>query len=308
MQIHRQVLENGATLLLLEMHQAPVVSLNICLRVGSRYESDAEAGICHLIEHMLFKGTSRLRPGEVAGRIEASGGDINAYTSFDETVYYCTLSSRHFETGLDILSDAVLNSTFDPEELSREKEVVIEEILRSKDSPSKMLSEALFEKAFPQHNYGRPIIGFKETVQGFSREKIMEFYRSWYVPENMVIVAAGDFKTEQALGLAERIFGGLPAHPSPRVEKIQEAEATAAQAVVLSSPIQGSTMMLGFPTPQLDHTDIPALDILSHMLGEGESSRLELKVKERRGLVNSIYSYVYSPQEPGLFTFGYNLP
>lgn len=308
LQINRQILPNGTTLLLVESRQAPVVSINICVRVGSRHETDREAGICHLIEHMLFKGTERLGPGEVAKRIEASGGDVNAYTSFDETVYYCTLASRHFEAGLDILSDAVLNSVFDPDELAREKEVVIEEILRSKDSPSKVLSEALFEKAFPTHNYGRPIIGFKETVQGFPREMILDFYRSWYVPENMVVVLAGDFKTERALDLCRKVFGQLPARPSPRGAGAQEATQNEARSVVLTNPIQGSTMMLGYHVPALDHADIPALDILSHILGEGESSRFELNIKERKGLVNSIYSYVYSPADPGLFAVGYNLP
>ncbi len=306
--IQREILPNGLTLLLLESHQAPVVSLNICVRVGSRFETDQEAGLCHLIEHMLFKGTPRLGPGEVAKKIEASGGDVNAYTSFDETVYYCTMASRHFEAGLDILSDAVLNSVFDPEELAREKEVVIEEILRSKDSPGKVLSEALFEKAFRKHNYGRPIIGFKETVQGFSRDKILDFYRSWYVPENMVVVAAGDFKNEHARRLCEKIFGNLPAQASPKANPGHEEPQTEARSVVLTNPIQGSTMMMGYHVPALEHPDIPALDILSHILGEGESSRLELNIKERKGLVNSIYSYVYSPADPGLFTLGYNLP
>ncbi|MCE9624839.1 MAG: insulinase family protein, partial [Deltaproteobacteria bacterium] len=308
LQIQRQVLPNGLTLLLLETHQAPVVAINICVRVGSRYETDQEAGICHLIEHMLFKGTERLGPGEVAKKIEASGGDVNAYTSFDETVYHCTLASRHFEAGLEILSDAVLNSTFDPEELSREKEVVIEEILRSKDSPGKVLSEAMFEKAFPNHNYGRPIIGFKETVQGFPREKIVDFYRSWYVPENMVVIVAGDFKTEATQKRCEKIFGGLPGTPSPKGESSVETPQKEPRSVVLTNPIQGSTMMMGYHVPALDHEDIPALDILSHILGEGESSRLELKIKERQGLVNSVYSYVYSPADPGLFAVGYNLP
>lgn len=308
LKINRQVLPNGTTLLLIETHQAPVVSINICVRVGSRFETEQEAGICHLIEHMLFKGTERLGAGEVAKRIEANGGDVNAYTSFDETVYYCTLASRHFEAGLDILSDAVLNSVFDPDELGREKEVVIEEILRSKDSPGKVLSEAMFQKAFPTHNYGRPIIGFQETVKGFSRDKILDFYRSWYVPENLVVVMAGDFKTDRALELCQKIFGKLPALATPRAACAQEVSQEKARSVVLTNPIQGSTMMMGYHVPGLDHADIPALDILSHILGEGESSRLELNIKERKGLVNSVYSYVYSPADPGLFAVGYNLP
>ena len=299
---------NGCTLLLLETHQAPVVSLNICVRVGSRHETDQEAGVCHLIEHMLFKGTPSLKPGELAQKIEGSGGDVNAYTSFDETVYYCTLASRHFETGLNVLSEAVLESIFDPDELAREKEVVIEEILRSKDSPTKVLSEAVFQKAFPQHNYGRPIIGFKETVQGFPREMIVNFWKRWYVPENLVVVAAGDFKTEHAFKRCEQIFGSLPKLTVPTGACVPEGPQTKARAVVLSGPIQGSNMMMAYHVPGLDHPDIPALDCLSHILGEGESSRLEIKIKERKGLVNSIYSYAYSPQDPGLFVVGYSLP
>ena len=308
LQPHRELLPNGATLLLVESHQAPVVSINICVRVGSRYETDEEAGICHLIEHMLFKGTDKMGAGEVAKRIEASGGEVNAYTSFDETVYYCTMASRHFETGLEVLSDAVLRSVFEPEELAREKEVVIEEILRSKDSPGKVLSEALFQKAFNKHTYGRPIIGFKETVQGFSRDKILDFYRAWYVPENMVVVVAGDFNGEKTLELLRRTFGALPSKPSPKVHVHDEPEQGEPRAVALTNPIQGSTMMLGFHVPGLEHADIPALDVLSHILGEGESSRLDFNVKERRGLVNSIYSYVYAPHDPGLFTVGFTLP
>jgi len=294
--------------MLVETHQAPVVSINICVRVGSRYENDSEAGICHLIEHMLFKGTEKIGPGEVAKRIEASGGDVNAYTSFDETVYYCTLASRHFQAGLDILSDAVLNSIFDPEELAREKEVVIEEILRSKDSPGKVLSEAIFQKAYPRHTYGRPIIGFAETVRGFSRDTIINFWKKWYVPENIVVVIAGDFPSATALKRCEEIFTDLPAGKSVKAEIKQEVPQTEPRAVVLTNPVQGSNMLLAYHVPALDHGDIPALDILSHIFGEGESSRLEINLKERKGLVNSVYSYVYSPQDPGLMVVGYTLP
>lgn len=306
--LQRHVFKNGLTALVVETHQAPVASINICVRVGSRLETDQEAGICHLIEHMLFKGTKKMGPGEVAKRIEASGGDVNAYTSFDETVYYCTLASRHFEAGLDILSDAVLESVFDTEELSREKEVVIEEILRSKDSPSKVLSQAIFQAAFPKHTYGRPIIGFTETVRGFSRDTIVDFWKRWYQPENIVVSIAGDFKSDHALKRCEEIFGGLRNNAGGSAKVQAEDPQTKPRAVVLTNPVQGSSMMLAYPIPALNHLDIPALDILSHILGEGESSRLEINTKERQGLVNSIYSYVYSPQDPGLMVVGYSLP
>ncbi len=306
-QTQRHQYPNGLTLLLVETHQAPVVSINICVRVGSRYEADHEAGLCHLLEHMLFKGTKKLKPGEVAKIIEAHGGDVNAYTSFDETVYYCTLSSRHAERGLEVLSDAVLNSLIDPEELDREREVVLEEILRGKDNPNKVLSEALFEKSYRHHRYGRPIIGFAETVRGFPQKKVYDFYRRWYVPENIVVVLAGDFQSATIRKQCDRIFGTLKKSPSPKEKIIFEKPQKRTQTLILKKPVSGTSVAMAFHAPQLDHEDIPALDVLSHLLGEGESSRLDMEVKERLGLVTSIYSYVYTPQHPGLFMIGYSL-
>jgi zinc protease len=306
--VQREILSNGVTLLFVETHQAPVTSINICLRVGSRMETDEEAGICHLIEHMLFKGTEKLPPGDVARLIEAGGGDVNAYTSFDETVYYCTLSSRYTDRGLEVLSDAVLNSIIDQTELDREREVVVEEILRGKDSPTKVLSEEIFAKAFPHHNYGRPIIGFEKTVRGFSRQTILDFYHRWYTPKNMVVVIAGDFKTTKMRKRCERIFGGLRSNGTPQGENKTEKPQKIPRALTIANPIQGSHMALAYHTPELEHEDVPALDILSHILGEGESCRLDMEVKEKRGLVNGIYSYVYSPKDPGLFYLGYSLP
>lgn len=307
-QIVREQLPNGLTLLFLENHQAPVTSINICVRVGSRYETNTEAGICHLIEHMLFKGTPKLAPGELAKQIEASGGDVNAYTSFDETVYYCTLSSRHSVKGLKIMADAVLNSLIDSTELDREREVVIEEILRGKDSPSRVLSEALFDKAYQNHHYGRPIIGFEKNIRNFSRDFVYNFYRRWYVPENMVVVIGGDFKTETMRQHCQEIFASLPKRKPPSNPCPLEKPQRSARAVTVQNPVQGHNMAMGFHSPALEHTDIASLDILSHVLGEGENSRLGQEVYEKRGLVNGISSYVYSPADPGLFYIAYSLP
>ncbi len=305
--IERHIFPNGLTLLMIENHQAPVLALNICLRVGSRYETNAEAGICHLIEHMLFKGTLKRGPGDIAYQIEASGGDINAYTSFDETVYYCTLSSRHQNKGIEVLADAVLNSTIDAVELEREKEVVIEEIRRGMDSPSRVLSEAVFSKVFQKHNYGRPIIGYEKTVRGFSQKKILDFYHQWYVPENMVVVVSGDFKSSSMFKLCEKLFGSLKNKKPPIRRSQKEPTQNHMRTVSLQKNVQGTHIDLAFPIPAIDHPDIPALDVLSHILGSGESARLDLKLRENRALVNSIYSYAYTPQEPGLFLVGCTL-
>lgn len=296
------------TVLLVENHASPVVAINACFRVGSVVESDEESGICHLIEHMIFKGTPTRKAGQIAASIEAAGGDINAYTSFDETVYYCSVSSRYFEEGLDILTDAVLNPLFETEELEREKPVVIEEINRSHDNPSKVLSEALFKTVYKVHPYGRPIIGTKETVMSFTHEKLMEFYRRWYVPQNLVFVVSGDFNSEIALNKIKKIFQDYANTPPPSLQIPIEPFQNENRSVFLSKNFESYYVQLAFPIPDLAHADLPALDILSHLLGEGLSSRLERRIKENKSLVDSIYSYAYTPKNPGVFVIGYTTP
>ncbi len=298
-------LENGMTLLLIENHQSPVVAFNACFRVGSTVETAEEAGICHLIEHMIFKGTPTRAAGQIAASIEAAGGEINAYTSFDETVYYCTLSSRYFEEGLDILSDAVLNPLFDETELAREKPVVLEEIKRSHDNPGKLLAENLFALAYTQHPYGKPIIGYPETVKSFTRQKLLDFYHHWYVPENLVFVVSGDFDTGHATRRIKEIFAKHSQQKAPRVSFPPEPAQTSPRLKVLRKEIEGLYAQIAFPIPSMTSLDMPALDVLSHLLGEGLSSRLEIQIKEKKSLVDSIYSYAYSPKHPGLFVVGF---
>ena len=202
-------LENGLTVILEENHASPVVSVNVWVETGSACEVKGEYGLAHVHEHMLFKGTEKRDVGEIARVIESSGGDINAFTSFDETVYYVVIASRFLDTALDVLSDAMQNSTFDPGELEKELEVVVEEIRRGQDSPGRNLSEKMFSTAFTEHPYGRPIIGSIESVRSFTREGIMEFYKKWYSPENMVLVVVGDFDSASVEEKIEETFGKL---------------------------------------------------------------------------------------------------
>src|SRR5216684_3662613 len=184
----RHRLPNGLTVLVEENHAAPVAALQVWVRVGSADELPGEAGLAHLHEHMLFKGTARRGPGEIASSIEGCGGEINAWTSFDQTVYHVVVASQFLAQGMDVLADAITSAAFDPEELRREIEVVCEEIKRSLDSPTRKLSKELFATAFTRHPYGRPVIGSEESVRSFTREGILRFYRRWYQPENCVLV------------------------------------------------------------------------------------------------------------------------
>ncbi|OGQ21607.1 MAG: hypothetical protein A3I05_03565 [Deltaproteobacteria bacterium RIFCSPLOWO2_02_FULL_44_10] len=291
--------------LLEENHTAPVISLNVLFKVGSAFETDSEAGIAHVIEHMLFKGTPTRAVGTIAHDVEACGGDINAYTSFDQTVYYINMASRFADQALEILADAVQHPLFDAEELAREQEVILEEIRREHDSPHQMVGEYLFRTAYSTHPYGRPIIGFPETVKSFTSKDLKSFYTRWYTPANTVLIVVGDFQTKQMLKKIERVFSGFQGPPPPHNFTInQEPPQTHLKIALKSMNIQSTHFALAFHIPHICHDDIPALDILSYILGGTESARLEQKIKEKRHLVHHISAHAYTPRDPGLFIIG----
>ena len=194
-------MDNGLKVILEENNTSPVVALQIRVKVGSADENDEEAGICHFIEHMLFKGTDKRKVREAAKEIESLGGTINAYTSYDQTVYHITIASRYAETGLDILSDAIQHSTFDPLEFEREREVILEEIRRGEDDPSKRLFRQTMTTLYQQHPYRRPVIGYQNTIRSIQRNQMVSFFKKWYVPNRMVFIAVGDFYTDEMEGI-----------------------------------------------------------------------------------------------------------
>ncbi|HWP90877.1 MAG TPA: pitrilysin family protein [Thermodesulfobacteriota bacterium] len=297
-------LDNGLTVLLEENHSAPVVAVNVWVKVGSACEEDGEYGIAHVHEHMVFKGTEKRGVGEIARIIEGDGGDINAFTSFDETVYYVVIAGRFLDTALDVLSDAMENSSFDAEELQKELQVVLEEIRRGEDSPQRNLSERLFSEAYTAHPYRRPVIGSKESVSGFTREKIVNFYKKWYSPNNMVLVVVGDFDTRKVVPKIKETFGTLKPRTLPNCHIPEEPVQKEMRAVVFDKKVQEGYFSLAFHTTDARNDDTPVLDVISNILGGGDSSRLYRRVKEDKGLVSNIYSYSFTPKYPGLFAVG----
>ena len=285
--------------------RAPVISFQLWVRVGSAFENPDEAGISHVLEHMLFKGTKKRPVGRIAQEVEGSGGEINAYTSFDETVYYITIPSRYGETALDILSDVIANSMIDADELTREKEVIVEEISRGEDSPNRTASEKLFEIAYRVHPYGRPIIGTRESVRSFSREFILDFVRRWYVPENMALIMAGGLDPDKMLAAVEKRFGGLPARSIQRPVFQPEPPLTEPRVLLHRMESKAGYGQIGIPIPRATDPMTPKLDLLGHILGGGASSRLELDLKSEKNLVNSIYASTYAACEPGVFNLGW---
>ena len=297
-------LDNGMTVLLERNDSSPVVAVNVWVKTGSACEEEGEYGLAHVHEHMLFKGTGKRQVGEIAGMVEAGGGDINAFTSFDETVYYIVSARRFLPMALDVLSDVMENSTFDPTELEKELEVVQEEIRRGEDSPSRVMSQKLFSTAYSVHPYGRPIIGTKQSVGSFTRDGILDFYRKWYSPDNMILVVVGDFDPESIKDAVAKTFGKIKKRKTPACELPQEPEQKRTRTFVIGRDVNTGYFSFAFHTPPASHADTPVLDVISGILGTGESSRLYRKLKEQNGTVNDIYAYAYSLKESGLFIVG----
>jgi zinc protease len=293
-----ELLPNGLTVVLHQSDTAPVAEFQIWARAGSADERDDERGLAHFHEHMLFKGTERRGLGAVAGEVEGAGGRINAYTSHDVTVYHATLPSDAFETGIDVLCDAALHSQFDPGEIAREIEVVLEEIRRSDDSPGSVLSNAVFEQAFAEHPYRHPILGSRESVASFDRARVRRFYERWYAPDNLVAVAVGDFDPALVLDRVERAFAGRAPSGARRARRAEPAQ-HALRSAVLVRPFERASVEMAYPGVALAHPDAPYLALLAFLLGNCESSRLVRAVKERDGLVDRIDAWSYTPLDPG---------
>jgi len=297
----RRVLPNGMTVILKENRAAPVVSIQVWVKAGSVQEKDEEAGVAHVHEHMLFKGTKSRGVGTIAREVEAAGGKINAYTSWEMTVYYVNMASRFKKKGIDILADIIENAAFDEQELAKEIEVIREEIRRSKDMPARRLSETFYAAAYGVHPYGRPVIGYDEIVKGFTQEDVLRFYRNWYVPENLVWVMVGDLDPEALMPELEARLSQIPSRPLPVRKQAVEPPQSAPRVFVQQEDAKEARLKIGFHIPNISDPDVPALDLLAQILGQGRSSRLYASLRMEQRLVNSISAYSMTPKEPGLF-------
>jgi zinc protease len=301
-------MENGLNVILNENKNAPVVALQIWVKIGSADERDEEAGMCHFIEHMLFKGTARRKVREAAKEIESLGGSINAYTSYDQTVYHITIASRFAETGLDILSDAIQHSTFDPVEVEREREVILEEIRRGEDDPSKRLFKQTMATLYHQHPYRRSILGYEETIRSIQRDEMVSFFKKWYAPNHMVFIAVGDFDSLKLEKKVREVFKNFRPSSERLPQRIEEPTSIEVRQVISHGNFKETYLQTAFRIPSVKHEDTPALDALAQALGGGEASRLVQRIKLEKRLVHSIYASSFTPKDPGLFIIGATLP
>lgn len=295
-------LSNGLSVLLIEDHKAPVVSVQMWVNTGSADETKGEEGISHFIEHLVFKGTEKYGVGEIASSVEAAGGELNAYTSFDQTVFYVTISKQFADVGLDVIGEMMGFPKFDSTEINNEREVVLEEIKRSNDSPSREVSRLLFSSVYKKHPYGIPVIGYDKIIKKVSRKTLVNYYTSRYVPDNMLLVVAGDFDPKVMTAKVKNVFGRLQKFRVRKVKRPREASQTQSRMTVKKGKVEETSFHMAWRIPGASHKDIAALDVLALIFGQGDSSRLSRKLRMERPLMNSIGASTFTPKDFGIFT------
>lgn len=298
--LYKTTLDNGLTAIVKEVPDCKVATVQIWVKAGSIYEDENEHGITHLIEHMIFKGTKTRGEGEVAAAIEEKGGRINAYTSYEYTVYHATLPARYWGTAMDVLGDAVLNSTFVPKELEREKKVVLEEVRMRNDRPQIKLFQNLIGTAYTKHPYRLPVIGTVASVSSFGRGDILRYMAKHYYPENFTVVVVGDVHAEKVISKVREIFGACKPHGAESEKLPAEPTQKKFRLFNLEEDVNQSQLALAFPVSSFNDPDTPIIDVISGILGDGETSRLYNQLRNKQGLVYQIHASSFTPKYPGL--------
>ena len=294
-------LDNGLEVLVNESRFVHLVAVQCWVGAGSLNEEDGERGMAHMIEHMLFKGTEKRGVGEISARIEGRGGDLNAYTTFDQTVFHLTIAPDAVDEGVELLADAIFHSAFAADELEREKEVVVEEILRSLDNPASLIGRQVFSAVYAGSEAARPIIGDEASVRAFTRDAILRFHRKWYHPENMRVVVTGDFDEREMLDCVERHFSQPARQPLAPAPVCVRQKLIGTGVRLIRGDYQLPRLEIGLQAPGMDDADAVALDLAAFTFGAGDGSRLSRRLRDEEGLVSAIGCSVYTPVFGGVF-------
>ena len=297
MSVTQTALDNGVRVVSDRMDSVESVSIGVWVNAGARNEDASNNGVSHLLEHMAFKGTDRRSSLDIATEIENVGGHLNAYTSRETTVYYATVLKENVDLALDIISDIVLNSTFDEQELDRERGVVLQEIGQAHDTPDDIIFDLFQETAYPDQPLGRPILGTADIVASMPRATLVDYIGAQYGGDRMVLAAAGNLDSDDLLSRAETAFAGL----SPAVAPPPVAGRYQGGDLRDERDLEQAHLVMGFDGVGFTDDDYYPLAVLSTALGGGMSSRLFQEVREKRGLVYSIYTFSSAFTDGGIF-------
>ena len=298
------VLDNGLKVLLLEDHKSPAVTFQVWYRVGSRNEKDGKSGLSHFLEHMMFKGTAKVKPEEYSQIIAKNGGRSNAFTTNDVTVYFATMSRDTIGTEIELEADRMVNASLADTYFEPEKKVIQEERrLRTDDNPISALSEVTSAVAYMVHPYRRPVVGWMADIENLTRQDLVDYYRLYYAPNNAYLVVTGDFSTEEILPRIKAAFEKLPRGPEPPRLGAEELPQRGERRIILKRDAELPSILLFYHAPNLKSPDSYALDVLSVVLAGGRSSRLHHELVYQKKIVRSIDAdYNGLSIDPGGFT------
>jgi predicted Zn-dependent peptidase len=286
---NKTILPNGLTIVSEKIPSVRSISIGVWVKSGTRNESERCNGVAHFLEHMMFKGTEKRSALEIARSLESVGGYLNAFTSKEQTCFYAEILDEHLPRAVEVLSDMVCHSVFDPEEFEKERQVILDEISSVEDTPDEYIQDVFVEKLFPRNSLGFPILGTKQSIGRLTREQLLSFYRRHYAMENMVIAAAGSLEHQELVELCERYFDLPEKGNSDDPEPVQEI---GRGSFTITRPVNQAHLCLGTSALPYDHPRKYELLLLNTMLGVGMGSRLFQNIREKHGLAYAIYSFL----------------
>ena len=291
-------MDNNTQILTETVPHVRSVSIGFFVDTGSRYESPDINGASHFIEHLMFKGTSRRTAKDIAEELDAVGGQLNAFTTKEYTCYYARVLDEHFDLAVDLLGDMLFGSKFDPVDIDRERNVILEEIKMYEDAPDELVHDIFASSIWRGHPLGQPIIGTADVINGLNREKLFNYYKNNYNPGRMIIAVAGNISHDAVMKKLRPLLENQEGKQRPRHVDIP---VTQRHVVCRSKDTEQVHLCVGAPGLKLDHEDIYVMQNINTILGGGLSSRLFQEIREQRGLVYSVYSYHSSYHDTGLF-------
>jgi predicted Zn-dependent peptidase len=297
--IVRDVLDNGLRVITERMTQVRSISIGVWLTRGSRDETAERSGIAHFVEHMLFKGTASRTAEDIAQQIDSIGGQLDAFTAKEYASYYIKVLDEHLPIAIDILSDIVRNPAFGPDDIEREKKVVVEEIKMVEDTPDDLVHEIFTQGFWENHPLGRPILGTRETVESFTADLLRDYFRKTYTPRNLIISAVGNLEHARVRELVAEKFGSLEPLDAPVQDDVPRV---VPKTVIRNKELEQSHVCVGVSSYPQNHNDRYSSYVLNTLLGGSMSSRLFQNVREKRGLAYAVFSGLSAYRDAGSFT------
>lgn len=298
----KTVLENGLTLIVKETHSAPITAIDVWVGTGSKNEPPELAGISHFLEHMFFKGTPSRPVGQIAKEIEGIGGYLGGSTTLDKTHYYIVVPSKYTNLALEVEADVLKNSNLDPREIDKERKVILEEWRLKQDNPQGNLYLNFYRSVFAGTPYANDVLGTAETLNQINRDHLLEYFHTYYRPENIVLTVVGDVDTFEIIKRVKELFNDFKSQrPVPTQPLVTAPSFKRIQRITLQKPVDQHYLLVGFPLPKLTIEESAAFTLMQIILGNGRSSRLYQELRETKKLVGSIGAWLDTYDTIGMF-------